>query len=150
MCDNFHTSITFKNETKEFDCIEDIHKFFIEKLKEPLISITINGETKTFGDLRMAESFAFVKVAQQEQENNKIVADTIYKEGANTIWDVRFVFKHKFDIWVAKSKQSKYNVRELKNYTWEPLVFNKKKMMGLTGKELIAFYDRYVKVSMLR
>lgn len=148
------TKITYNGQTLEFDKPYEARQFIEKERAKPTISITIDNEetnvseTKTFGDFGYGTiSWLEHKIYEENQAYRKARANDMYKQDPNptAIWSIRFILENKFGIWVAKSKTNKYNLRKRDKYSWEPFVFAKKEMFGLTGDELKRFYTRYMK-----
>lgn len=109
------------------------------------IQIVCNGETKTFVNYWQAEHYFYRLRSEQDAIQRKDRAEAVYNEGAKYIYQAKFVLEEKFGFWVAKSKDHKYNIRK----DGKAYVFGKQKMFGLNGKQLLEFYERYVKVAAL-
>jgi hypothetical protein len=108
----------------------------------PSIQVVCNGETKQFQSYWQAEHYFYILRSEQETVQRQARAEEVYKEGVRYIYQAKFVLEVKFDFWVAKSKDHKYNIRK----DGKAFMFGKQKMFGLDGRELLEFYNRYVKV----
>lgn len=106
------------------------------------IQVVCNGETKHFTTYWQAHCYFGRLANEQYATERKDRAEMVFRQGVKYIYEAKMVLETKFDFWVAKSKDHKYNIR----VDGEPFVFGKKKMFGLTGRELLDFYNRYVKV----
>ena len=106
------------------------------------ISITIDGYQKSFNTYYQAYHYISEKVYEIDKIQRKERAEGVYKNDVNYVYEAKFVLEEKFGFWVAKSKDHKYNIRR----DGKAFKFGSRTMFGLTGKELIEFYQRYVKV----
>src|ERR1700733_4430080 len=112
---------------------------------KPSITITCDDETKTFDSYHRAYYYFYQKASVIDKLERQEFADELYNGNPQYVYQVRIVLEEKFGFWVAQSKNSKYNVRR----EGKPFKFGTRVMFGLTGKELVEFYNRHIKVCVL-
>ena|SRR5271165_4911630 len=112
---------------------------------KPSITITCDNETKTFDSYHRAYFYFYEKISAIDKAQRKSFAEEIYNAHPKYIYQVKIVLEEKFGFWIATTKNHKYNIRR----DSKPFLFGSKVMFGLNGKELMEFYNRYVKVCIL-
>lgn len=111
----------------------------------PVITVTVNGKTETFNNYYRASGFIHEFIRDEERVWNNARAKEIETNGVNYVYEAKFLLEHKYGLWVATSKEGKYNIRK----DGSPYYLGEKRMFALNGKDLIAFYERYRKISLL-
>ena len=117
----------------------------IKSQPKPSITITCDGETKIFDNYYRAYHYFYEKASAVDKQQRIDRADEVFKSEPKFVYQVKFVLEEKFGFWVATTKEHKYNIRK----DSRPFSFGSKVMFHLTGKELIEFYNRYVKICIL-
>lgn len=112
---------------------------------KPTIVTTCDGETKDFDSYHRAYYYFYQKASVVDKLEREEFANEIYNSNPTFVYQVKIVLEEKFGFWVATTKDHKYNIRRDNR----PFKFGSRVMFGLTGKELIEFYNKYVKVCVL-
>lgn len=113
--------------------------------QKPSITINCNGETKNFDSYYRAYYYFYEKASAVDKIERQERAEQVYKQNPKYVYQVKFVLEEKFGFWIAVTKNHKYNIRRDN----KPFKFGSTVMFGLNGKELIDFYNRYIKVCIL-
>lgn len=111
----------------------------------PVITITINGKTDTFNNYYRASGHIHQFIHAEEQAYKDARVKEIEERGVKYVYEAKFMLEHKYHLWVATSKEGKFNVRR----DGVPYFLGKEKQFALSGRELIAFYHRYIKIVLL-
>lgn len=106
------------------------------------IQVVVDGQPHHFTSYWQAHHFFWKLGYDQDRLLRQEAAERMFNDGVKYVYQAKQVLEDKFGFWVAKSKDNKFNIRK----DSKPFIFGKRKMFGLNGKELLDFYERFVKV----